>query len=115
MESLYSKFIKETLDWNILEDDNSFITYQIQDAKNIRCLKVNELFVEKSCRGKNKWRDLMDKLNEIAKENNCNMISAQISTKSSEFIQQRTIHLCRLYGMKKSYEDINMIVYSRSI
>jgi len=115
MGSMYSKFIKETLNWDIIEDDNSFVSYEIQNVRNVKCLKVNEMFVDKSVRGNNKWRDLMDKLKDIAQQNNCNMISAQISAKSSDFIQQRTIHLCRLYGMDKTYEDKNVIIYSRSI
>ena len=82
MESLYAKFIKETVDWNIIEDNNSFITYQIQKANKLKCIKVLELFVDKSCRGKNKWRDLMEKVEQIAKENECNMISEQISAKA---------------------------------
>jgi hypothetical protein len=113
--SLYADFVKETVGWETLEDSNSFVTYEIQKIKGIHNLKVIEMFISKEARGQRKWEDLMDKIEQVAKENECKTISAQISKSTSEFTQQRTAHLCRLNGMQKTYEDIYQIIYSRGI
>lgn len=115
MASLYAQFVKETVDWETLEDENSFVTYQIQEVGPIKCLKVIEMFVVKEARGKDKWRELMEKIEDIARELKCKTISAQISKSTSEFTQQRTAHLCRLFGMQHNYEDIYQIVYNRGV
>lgn len=115
MASLYAQFVKETVDWETLEDENSFVTYQIQEVGPVKCLKVIEMFVTKDARGKDKWRELMEKIEGVAKELNCKTISAQISKSTSEFTQQRTAHLCRLFGMQHSYEDVYQIVYNRGV
>lgn len=115
MQSLYAKFVKETVGWETLEDDNSFVTYEIQKIHGVCNLKVIEMFIAKEARGKAKWEVLMDKIEQIAKDNECKSISAQISKSTSEFTQQRTAHLCRLNGMQKTYEDVYQIVYSRGI
>lgn len=114
-KSLYAKFVKETIDWDTYEDEDSFVTYQIQKINHIHNLKVIEMFVTKEARGKSKWDDLMSKIDEIAREQNCKSVSAQISKSTSEFTQQRTAHLCRLNGMEKTYEDIYQIIYSRGL
>jgi hypothetical protein len=115
MYSLYAKFVKETLNWNTLEDDESFVTYEIQERNKDRCLKIYEMFIDQKARGKNKSKDLLDKLKTIALENNCNLFSAQISQTAPEFIKQRSVHICRLFGMKKTYEDSMVILYCRGL
>lgn len=115
MKSLYAQFVKETVDWETLEDEDSFVTYQIQEVGPVKCLKVIEMFVAKEARGKDKWRELMEKIEGIARELKCKTISAQISKNTSEFTQQRTAHLCRLFGMQHSYEDVYQIVYNRGV
>jgi GNAT superfamily N-acetyltransferase len=113
MTSLYAKFVKETVDWDTLEDSESFVTYQIFEKPS--CLKVIEMFVLPEARGKAKWRELMLKIEDEAKSKGCKTISAQISKSTSEFTQQRTAHLCRLFGMEKTFEDMYQIIYSRGI
>lgn len=115
MESLYAKFVKETVGWETLEDENSFVTYEFQKVGGLHNLKVIEMFITKEARGKAKWEDLMDKVEQIAKDNGCKTISAQISKSTSEFTQQRTAHLCRLNRMQKTYEDVYQIIYSRGL
>lgn len=115
MTSLYAQFVKETVNWETLEDENSFTTYEIQKVGPVSCLKIIEMYISPEARGKNKWRDLSDKLEEIARAEMCKTISAQISKSTSEFIQQRTAHLCRLFGMSLNYEDIYSIIYSRDV
>lgn len=115
MSSLYAQFVKETVGWETLEDEESFATYEIQKVGPISCLKIIEMFVVPEARGNNKWNDLSDKLEEIARAEKCKKISAQISKSTSEFTQQRTAHLCRLFGMGLSYEDVYSIIYSRDV
>jgi len=115
MSSLYAQFVKETVNWDTLEDEDSFTTYEIQSVGPVKCLKVIEMYVAPYARGKDKWRDLMIKIEEIARQEKCKTISAQISKSTSEFTQQRTAHLCRLFGMQHSYEDVYQIVYNRGV
>jgi hypothetical protein len=113
--SLYAKFVKETVGWDTLEDENSFVTYEFQKVGKLHNLKVIEMFITSEARGRSKWADLMDRVEKVAKEAGCLTISAQISKSTSEFTQQRTAHLCRLNGMEKTYEDIYQIIYSRGL
>lgn len=115
MASLYAQFVKETVNWETLEDEDSFVTYEFQKVGPVSCVKIIEMYVAPCARGNNKWNDLAKKVEEIAKQNKCKTISAQISKNTSEFTQQRTAHLCRLFGMQHSYEDVYQIVYSRGI
>ncbi len=115
MPSLYSKFVKETVGWEVLEDEDSFVAYEFQNIKGLSNLKVIEMFIDTPARGKAKWEDLMKKIEEKARNVGCKTISAQISKSTSEFTQQRTAHLCQLFGMQKSYEDMYQIIYSRGI
>lgn len=115
MASLYAKFVKETVNWETLEDEVSFATYQIQKIGSVSCLKIIDMFVDQQFRGKDKWRELAIKLENIARQEKCKLISAQISKSTSEFTQQRTAHLCRLSGMLLTYEDIYQIIYSREV
>lgn len=115
MASLYAQFVKETVNWETLEDEDSFSTYEIQRVGPVSCLKIIEMYVAPHARGNDKWRELSDKLEEIAKQEKCKTISAQISKSTSEFTQQRTAHLCRLFGMTLTYEDIYQIIYSRNV
>lgn len=115
MSSLYAQFVKETVNWETLEDETSFATYEIQKVGPVSCLKIIEMYVVPQARGNDKWREISDKLEEIAKEEKCKTISAQISKSTSEFTQQRTAHLCRLFGMSLTYEDIYQIIYSRNV
>jgi GNAT superfamily N-acetyltransferase len=115
MASLYAQFVKETVNWETLEDEDSFVTDELQRVGPVSCLKIIEMYVAPHSRGKDKWRDLADSIEEIARSEKCKTISAQISKSTSEFTQQRTAHLCRLFGMELGYEDIYQIVYNRGV
>ena len=115
MSSLYAQFVKEILDIETLEDEDSFVTYEIQKVGSISCLKIINMYIDKKARGKNKSIDLLDKMKDIAYNKKCTSMSAQINKATSEFTQQRTTHICRLYGMENTYEDSLIIIFSRSI
>ena len=113
--SLYAEFVKETVGWDTLEDEDSFTTYQIVSAGNVKQLKVIEMFIRENARGKAKLSTIMEQVTEIAKNSECNVLAAQISTSTPLYIQQRTSHLCQKFGMEKTYEDIFQIVFSKRI
>jgi hypothetical protein len=115
MSSLYAQFVKETVGWETVEDENSFATYEIQRVGPVSCLKIIEMYVAPQARGRDKWFDISSNLEKIAMQENCKTISAQISKSTSEFTQQRTAHICRLFGMSLTYEDIYQIIYSRDV
>ena len=115
MSSLYSKYCKEVMNLSIIEDENSFITFHFIKAGNIHCVKIQDLYVSEEFRGHKKWLDLMSKIEEIAKQKECNLISAQISKTSPIHVQNRTKHLCDLYNMKQTYENETVFIYSRSL
>lgn len=115
MKSLYAQFIEETLNWECIEDSDSFVTYEIQDNGKDKCLKICEMFIDKTARGRDKSIYLLEKLEKVALEKECTIFSAQISQTASDFIKQRSIHICRLYGMDKIYEDSTVILYSRGL
>jgi hypothetical protein len=115
MSSLYAQFVKETVGWQTLEDEDSFATYEIQKVGPVSCLKIIEMYVIPQARGKDKWFKISSSLEKIARQENCKTISAQISKSTSEFTQQRTAHLCRLFSMELTYEDIYQIIYSRDV
>ena len=113
--SLYAQFVKETVGWETLEDENSFVIYEIQKVGPVSCIKIIEMYVAPLARGRDKWRELSEKIEELGRQNECKTISAQISKSTSEFTQQRTAHICRLFGMAQTYEDVYQIVFSRGI
>lgn len=115
MNSLYAQFVKETVGWETLEDETSFATYEIQKIGPVSCLKIIEMYVKPDSRGKDKWFSICGELEKIARQEECKKISAQISKSTSEFTQQRTAHLCRLFSMELTYEDIYQIIYSRDV
>jgi hypothetical protein len=115
MPSLYAQFVEEILDLKTLEDQDSFVTYEIEKAGNISCLKILNMYIDKKSRGRNKSIELLDKMKNIAYSEDCTCLSADISKEFNEFIQQRSIHICRLYGMSKVYEDNKIYTYSRGL
>jgi hypothetical protein len=115
MSSLYAKHCKEVLGYEIIEDENSFVTFiHIQIGKT-SCLKIIDLFIEENSRGVGKSLEMLKKLHEIAKQKDCSLFSAQLSKHVPQEVQNRTKHICERYGMKQSYEDSIMFIYSRSI
>jgi GNAT superfamily N-acetyltransferase len=113
--SLYAQFLKEYAGREIIEDEDSFVTYGIFKAGNISSLKIMDMFVKKEARGKDKSYKLLDILVDVAKKEGCSLISAQIEKAADEFVQQRSMHICRMFGMEKTYEDGNYTIYSRSV
>ena len=115
MNSLYAKHCKEVLGYEIIEDENSFATFIHLQTGTFNCLKIIDLFIDEKARGTGKSLEMLEKIHEIAKEKGCSLLSAQLSKHVSQEVQNRTKYICEKYGMKQSYEDSIMFIYSRSI
>jgi N-acetylglutamate synthase-like GNAT family acetyltransferase len=115
MESLYAKHCKEVLGYEIIEDENSFATFIHLQIGKMSCLKIIDVFINKDSRGSGKSLEMLKQVHKIAKERDCELLSAQLSKHVSQEIQNRTKYICEKYEMKKTYEDSIMYVYSRSI
>lgn len=113
--SLYSEYVKECVNWETIEDEDSFITFQFQELGPVKCMKIIETYVRPQSRGHNKTLELSAKVEQEAKKRNCKFISALISKSYPQKFQERTAHICTKFGMKKEYEDDFQIVYRREV
>lgn len=111
----YKEFIMEILNLEIIEESNAFGLYKIIQNGKEKELNIKLIYINKKERGNNNSVVLLDTLKKIAIDNNCDILSADISKEFSEFIQQKSIHICRLYGMNKVYEDNKIYTYSRGL
>lgn len=115
MTSLYARFFKEIAGWETVETPEFFVTYQLSSCKEIKSLKIVNAFVIEEARSKGKSYEILDLMEKMAKENDCSIFSAVVAKDSSEFIQQRTIHILRTNGMSLIYEDDYNKIFSRRI
>jgi len=115
MYNIYEEFINEILNLHILKEPNMFSLYRIHQNGKDKELNIELIYIDKKERGNNNSVALLDKLKKIALDNNCNILSANISKEFNEFIQQKSIHICRLYGMNKIYENDKVYIYSRGL
>lgn len=113
--SMYSDFYKEVAGWETLETPEFFATYQLSEFAGLKGLKVINVFIAKEFRGKGKSYEILDIMQDIAKQNGCVIFSSVVAKDSGEFIQQRTTHILRSNGMELMYEDDYNKIYGRRI
>ncbi len=114
--SLYAEYVKECVNWETIEDEDSFITFQLQTLGPVRCMKVIETYTRPEARGKSKTLGLFAQVEEEARKQECKYISALISKNYPQEFQNRTAHICTSWlNMKKEYEDDFQIVYRREV
>jgi hypothetical protein len=111
MLSLYGKYVKECVDWEIIEDEFSFVTYQKLEDE----IRIIDMFVSPEKRNNSIWNELYNKVEKVAQLLNCGKISAVINKQIPINNQKRTIHICKKVGMSSSYEDEFFIIYSRGL
>lgn len=73
-ETLYAKYIKEREGGFLLENEFGFISYKFVDQE---CFIMN-MYIEQSEQAKGHGRALIAKLNKIAGDADCNVISANV-------------------------------------
>lgn len=95
-DTLYAKYIHEREGLSILEDESSFITYKFVEKE---CFIAN-MYIDPTQRGSLKLRNLIDQLSEIAKQNGCEVISANM------YVEAKTIKMALIAALKIGFEII---------
>lgn len=67
---LYKLYLKERENADLYTDEKGFFVYVIKDSE----MQVNEIFVKKEYRLSGVGKEYSDKIDSIARENNCNTI-----------------------------------------
>ena len=49
--SLYAEFVQEIMNWQTLEEEDAFVSYEIQNVRSIKCLKVIRIYSIVDCIG----------------------------------------------------------------
>lgn len=73
------------------------------------------MFLGKEFRSKGKAYSILTLLEQKAKEEGSSHFNALVAKDSSEFTQQRTIHILRSFGLDLIYEDMYNKIYGRRI
>lgn len=73
-DSLYAKYVEERQGMSTIWRPHGFVTYRIFD---VECF-IQDMFIEQTHRLKNKGRELLNDLAELAKKNGCETITANI-------------------------------------
>lgn len=74
MDNLYKLYVKERLDQEVIEMDHGFITYKINDNE----VFIQDMFVRDGYRKQHFGKTLVDRVEEIARENNKKYVTATI-------------------------------------
>lgn len=105
--TLYSKYIKSRFGYEILETEESFVIYKIN---NDECFIV-DAFVEKKQQGKGK--ELLKNLIQIALEKKCNHITASIYLDDPN--SSKTLLSALHSGFKVLRSDANSLLILKTI
>jgi predicted GNAT family acetyltransferase len=72
--TLYAKYVESRLAARIIENEQSFVIFQLVGKE----LFIVDMFVDDSVRCQGKARSLVHQLLKVAKENECDLITANI-------------------------------------
>lgn len=72
--TLYSDYVKERLGADILEDESGFIVYSIKENE---CF-IQDMHIRHVVRNQGYGKALVEQLEEIAKNNKCDVITANV-------------------------------------
>lgn len=107
--SLYSQYLKERTNKQILETEQGFVTYQIFGKE---CY-IEDIFVIPSLRKERVATKLADEVSEIAKTQGCTHLTGSVCLTSSNSTQSLKVLLG--YGMTLLKSEINMIYFVKEI
>lgn len=107
--SLYSEYVKERLNKEVIENENGFATYLFMDDG----VYVEDIFVRKEYRDKGIAKEMLDQISIIAKEKGCKKMIGTVvpSTEGSTHSLQAAFS----YGFKLDSCRQNLIVYTKEI
>ena len=109
--SLYGEYIKERENKHIIENEYSFVTFEIKKPY----IYLGDMYIKPEYRGEKESHKLADKVAEVGKESGCTHMMTSICTIANNWgASERVIDL---YGFKFFREDVlnHMIYYIKEI
>lgn len=110
MESLYAQYIKERENKDIIENDKGFATFQF--LNNQQCY-LQDIFVLPEYRETKIATEMADKVVEMAKEKNCNVLIGSVCADDKKATRNMKVFLA--YGMQIDKVIGNMIFLKKDI
>lgn len=107
--TLYAKYIKERKGVEVLEGFDFFIMYSVSGEE----LFIDEMFVDQPQRSIGKGKSAIGQLVEIAKQNNCKVITANVHLWDSGC--NNTLTAALLTGFEVKAAQNNIILISKSV
>lgn len=92
--SLYSEYLKERENFDCIESDNGFITFQVSGKE---CY-IRDLYIRPAFRNKKNASELANQVAEIAKQSGCSHLTGSVDVKDKEL--SRNIQVLMAYGFK---------------
>jgi predicted GNAT superfamily acetyltransferase len=77
-DSLYAKHLEERGGGKLLETEHSFVAYRVIKTESFAELFIINIYVSPECRQAGEARGIVSKLSEIAKENECSVITGSV-------------------------------------
>lgn len=95
--SLYSEYVKEDRDENVIENENGFIAYRIFDKNSdgIKESMITEFYVKKEYRGTPIAFNLAQTVAQISKEKGCTHLSCLVQVEAGKV--ERATYKTKLY------------------
>lgn len=110
MKSLYSMYLAEREDKEIIETDKGFATYKIFD--NGECY-LSDIFVLPAYRQTSLATEMANKISDIAKEQGCDTLIGSVCTEDK--FATRNTKVLLSYGMDVYKTAGNMIFFKKRI
>lgn len=109
MKSLYGAYIKEREDFDIVENEFGFATFQI----NGDSCYIRDIYVVPAMRNREVASELADQIAKIAKENGCIRLTGSVCPQA----KGATASLCVLlgYGFKLMASRENFVLFEKEI
>lgn len=109
MSSLFSQYIKERSNKEIIEDERGFATYLFMDDG----VYVEDIFVSKDYRNQGVAKEMLDKISVIAKEKGYKrMIGTTVPSSNGA---SSSLQAALAYGFKLDSSRQNLIVYVKGL
>jgi predicted GNAT family acetyltransferase len=100
--SLYADYLKERENFEIIENEMSFASYQIQGES----LYIKDIYILPELRGQGMATDLADQIVMIGKEKGCKFIIGTVSPKDPEATRNLKVLLAYGFHLFRSTEDL---------
>lgn len=109
MKSLYAQYILEREDFEIIESEKGFATFQIKDG----LCYIRDIFVKRELRDKRVAADMADQITLIAKERGCVELIGSVCPEARGATSSLKVLLA--YGFKLKSSQNNLILFTKGI